>query len=60
MPHTPGYEVCLFVKDVDKDARDYTPSIDECEALLKKHGVTNIKEVNTNKKHGVTNIKTVN
>jgi ribosome biogenesis protein UTP30 len=49
LPHCPlpdPYEVCLFVKDLQKGIKaDHEPTLQHFQALLKEHGVANIAQV---------------
>ena len=48
MPHSLHYdtrEVCLFVKDLDRDDREYEKTVEHFQDYFMKNGVTNISKV---------------
>lgn len=48
LPHSlakPELDVCLFVKDLDKEERDYEPTVQHFQDLFKKKGITTVTDV---------------
>jgi len=48
LPHGIRHEnmdVCLFVKDLDKDERDYEPTVRYIQDLLRKHNISSVSEI---------------
>ncbi|XP_012934714.1 ribosomal L1 domain-containing protein 1 [Aplysia californica] len=48
LPHSlrhENMEVCLFVKDLDREDRDYEPTVRHFQEMLKKHGVSCVAEI---------------
>ncbi|XP_059168966.1 ribosomal L1 domain-containing protein 1-like [Physella acuta] len=48
LPHSlakPDLDVCLFVKDLDKEERDYEPTVQHFQDLFKKKGITTVTDI---------------